>query len=93
MPPVRMAHAVLEPSAIRPGSFPLDGSRRFRGDVIGDPVDALDLVDDARGGFAEEVVAERVVIGCHAVDAGDGAQGAGVEDALVAMADVCQSKA
>src|SRR3954471_13344265 len=26
--------------------FPLDGSRRLAGDVIGDPVDAADLVDD-----------------------------------------------
>ena len=38
------------------GSFPLDGAWRLRGDVVGTAVDAFDLVDDARGGFAKELV-------------------------------------
>ena len=60
-----------------PCPLPLDGSRRFRRDVIGDPVDPLDLVDDPRGSFAEELVGERVVIGSHAVDRGHRPERAG----------------
>lgn len=48
--------------------FPLDRAGWFGGDVIGDAVDAGHFVDDARRCFAQEFVAERVIICGHAVD-------------------------
>ena len=59
-------------------SFPLDRARRLRRHVVDDPVDAAHLVDDARGGAAEEVHVEGVEIRGHAVDRRDGAQRADV---------------
>ena len=55
-------------------SLPLDGPRRFRGDVVDDAVDAAHLVDDAVGGAPQEFHVEVVVIGRHAVDGSDGAR-------------------
>ncbi len=49
-------------------SLPLNRSGRFRGDVIGHAVDALDLVDDAGGGFAQEIMAKGVIIRCHPIN-------------------------
>src|SRR5437660_3454597 len=57
-------------------SFPLDGTRRLRGDVVDDAVDTADFVDDAGRGAAEELVREREVVGGHAVGRGHRAQGA-----------------
>ena len=56
-----------EPRRFYYPSFPLDRSRRLGGDVVDDAVDALDLVDDARRGAAEEIVVEIEIIGGHAV--------------------------
>src|SRR6476469_6285546 len=61
-----------------PRSFPLDRAGRLGRIVVDHPVDALDLVDDAGGGAAEEVVAERVDVGGHAIDAGHGAKRADI---------------
>src|SRR5918998_1624542 len=54
--------------------LPLNRPGRLRRDVVGDPVDALHLVDDAGGDPAEEAHVEGVEIRRHAVDGGDGAQ-------------------
>src|SRR4051794_34813582 len=51
--------------------FPLDGSRRLAGDVIGDPVDAADLVDDPGRDSPQEFMVEREIVGGHAVDRRD----------------------
>mmetsp|Transcript_5355 Transcript_5355/g.8426 ORF Transcript_5355/g.8426 Transcript_5355/m.8426 type:complete len:450 (-) Transcript_5355:1154-2503(-) len=59
-------------------SFPLNRSGWFGRDVIGDPVDAGHFVDDPRGGFAQEFVAERIIICGHPIHGGDGAQRAGI---------------
>src|SRR4051794_35515438 len=55
-------------------SLPLDRAGGFRGDVVGDAVDAFDLVDDPGRDAAEELHVEGVEIRRHAVDRGDGAQ-------------------
>src|SRR5580704_14459943 len=61
-----------------PRLLPLDRTRRFRGHVVDDAVDAAYFVDDAGGGAAEHLVRERVVVGGHAVGRGDGAQRADI---------------
>src|SRR3954464_2790917 len=48
-------------------SLPLDRPRRLAGHVIHHAVDALDFVDDARRGRAEERHVERVKVRGHAV--------------------------
>src|SRR3954463_14091149 len=68
-------HLAFSPSGIRhsaltrslPRSLPLDGGRRLRADVVHDAVDALHLVDDARGDRREELVRQARPIGRHAV--------------------------
>ena len=35
--------------------FPLDRTRRFSADVIDDPVDPLDLIDDPPGDLSEKI--------------------------------------
>lgn len=47
--------------------FPLDGSRRFRSDVIDDPVDTVHFVDDPRAGAAQKLMAEIEIIRSHSV--------------------------
>src|SRR5262249_41063034 len=54
--------------------LPLDRPRRLAGHVVDHPVDALHLVDDARGGLAQKLHVELVEVGGHAVGGGDGAQ-------------------
>ena len=56
------------------GLLPLNCSRRLRGDVVDDPVDAAHLVDDAPGAERQEFVVEGEGIGGHAVGRGDGAK-------------------
>src|SRR6218665_1963660 len=56
-------------------SFPLDRARGLAGDVVDDAVDAADLVDDPRGGLAEDFPGELEEVGGHAVGRGDRAQG------------------
>ena len=51
--------------------LPLNCSRRLRGDVVDDPVDAPHLVDDAPGAERQEFVVEGEGIGGHAVGRGD----------------------
>src|SRR3954470_21747676 len=58
--------------------FPLDGSRRLAGDVVGHPVDAADLVDDPGRDSPQEFMVEWEIVGGHAVDRRDSAEGAGV---------------
>ena len=53
------------------GLLPLNCSRRLRGDVVDDPVDAPHLVDDAPGAERQEFVVEGEGIGGHAVGRGD----------------------
>src|SRR4051812_1823036 len=48
-------------------SFPFDGGGRFGGDVVGDAVDAPDLVDDTARYPGEKLVRERGPIGGHEV--------------------------
>src|SRR6478735_7151992 len=45
--------------------LPLDGARGLRGDVVGDPVDAGDLVDDAARHALEQVVGQAGPVGGH----------------------------
>src|SRR5258707_7266615 len=58
--------------------LPLNRPRRLAGDVVGHAVDAVDLVDDARRHAAEELVAERVVVGRHAIGRRHRSQGTGL---------------
>ena len=58
--------------------FPLDGGGGFAGDVVADPVDALDLVDDAHADAVQHVVGDSRPVGGHKVAGGDGAEGQGV---------------
>src|SRR5438477_12378835 len=60
--------------------FPLDGGRRLRANVVNDPVDSLDLIDDPARNPPEHLVREREPVGSHAVGAGNGAQ---TEDVLI----------
>src|SRR4051794_28431273 len=53
-------------------SFPLDRSGRLRCDVVGDSVDAFDLIDDSAGHPLEEVVRQPRPIRRHGVVARDG---------------------
>ena len=53
-----------------PKSLPLDGARRLAGDVVGHPVDAAHLIDDAPGHTGQEADIERIDIGGHAVGRG-----------------------
>jgi hypothetical protein len=55
-------------------TLPFDRAGRLGGDVVGDAVDALDLVDDPGRGLRQEGMLEGVVVGGHAVDRGHGAQ-------------------
>ena len=55
-------------------SLPLDRPGRLAGHVIHHAVDAADFVDDARRHPRQERMLERVIVGGHAVAAGDGAQ-------------------
>ena len=57
-------------------SLPLDRAGRLRRHVVDDAVDALDLVDDARRGAAEEAHVEGIEVRGHAVVGCDGAKGA-----------------
>ena len=52
-------------------SFPLNCSRRLRGDVVDDPVDAPHLVDDAPGAERQEFVVEGEEVRCYIVGRGD----------------------
>src|SRR5258708_30681942 len=61
-----------------PESFPLDGARRLRGDVVDDAVDAAHLVDDPGRRAPQELVRERVIVGGHAVGRSDRPQRADV---------------
>src|SRR6266550_1007039 len=54
--------------------FPFDGSRRLRANVVNDPVDSLDLINDSTRNPPEHVVREREPVSSHAVGAGNGAQ-------------------
>ncbi len=56
-----------EPRSIT-SSFPLDRARRLRRHVVDDAIDALDLIDDAGRGAAEEGHVVGVEVGGHAVD-------------------------
>ena len=58
--------------------FPLDGSRRFTGDIVGYPINSLDLIDNTRGHASEKIVRKREKIGCHAVRGRYGPQSAGI---------------
>ena len=53
--------------------FPFDGAGGFGADIVDDPVDSMDLVDDAVGEFSQEFVGQVGPVGGHAVGAGDGA--------------------
>src|SRR5665213_3558136 len=65
--------------------LPFDRPGRLRCDVVDDAVDAADLADDSAGDGAEDFIRQRRPVGCHAVFAFDGADGAGVSvGALVA---------
>src|SRR5262245_26570123 len=50
-----------------PGSLPLDGARRFRGDVEDHAVDSVDLVDDPRRDLPEEIVRQPRPVRGHRV--------------------------
>jgi len=56
--------------------FPLNRAGRFRGDIVGHPVDAFDFVDDPRGGFAKKIMLEGVIIRRHPVHRRDRPQSA-----------------
>jgi len=56
-------------------SLPLDRSRRLARDIVHDPVDVADFVDDAAGDFVEDVVGDLGVVGGHEVGGGDAAEG------------------
>src|SRR6266550_9054496 len=60
--------------------FPFDGSRRLRANVVDDPVDSLDLIDDPARNPPEHVGWEGEPVGSHAVGASNGAQ---TEDVLI----------
>jgi len=47
--------------------LPFDRRRRLGGNVVGDAIDALDLVDDARGDALEDAVGELEPVGGHEV--------------------------
>ena len=73
--PRRRRPPAFDPSRKSPfdvGSFPLDGTGRFRGDVIDDAVNAPDLIDDARRDMTQEAHIEGVEICRHAISGGDG---------------------
>src|SRR5215211_6550373 len=57
----------IAPSAADYPLLPLDRARRFAGHVVDHAVDALDLVDDARGHGAEEGHVEGIEIRGHSV--------------------------
>src|ERR1700738_1696566 len=72
---IRHRHADLSLSIPRYSpSLPLDCARRFRGHVVDDTIDALDLVDDAGCHVSDEFHLERVEIGRHTVCRGYRAQ-------------------
>src|SRR5438034_2031372 len=48
-------------------SLPFDRRRRLRGDVVDDPINARDLVDDAAGDLCEDLVWQPGPVGGHAV--------------------------
>ena len=52
---------------VRTRSLPFDRRRRLRADVVDDPVDAGDLIDDPRRDLAEDVVRELGPVGGHPV--------------------------
>src|SRR3954447_893751 len=60
------------------GSLPLDGSRRLRGDVVGDAIDACDLVDDAARHRLQQVVGQSRPVRRHGVVARDSADDDGM---------------
>src|SRR5574337_554928 len=55
-------------------SFPLDGGRRLSADVVYDPRNAAQLVDDAVGHLAEEIVRQMCPVRGHEIDGFDRAQ-------------------
>src|SRR5690606_14458709 len=58
-------------------SLPFDGGGGLGADVVGDAVDALHFVDDARAELGEQVVGQPGPVGGHAVGGAHGAHHAG----------------
>ena len=59
-------------------SLPFYCGRGFARDVVADPVDALDLVDDAHADAVQHVVGDSRPVSGHEVAGGDGAESQGV---------------
>ncbi len=55
--------------------FPFNGSRGFGADIIDDPINTFNFVDDTVGELAQQVVGKVGPVGSHSVGAGDGANG------------------
>src|SRR3954469_5692730 len=55
-------------------SLPLNGSRRFRTDVVNDAIDAGYLIDDTARDSPQNVVGKWVPVRSHSIGARDGAQ-------------------
>src|SRR5690554_1391437 len=50
------------------GSFPLDGGRRLAGNIVGDPGDTADFIDDPVGHLLQELVGQMRPASGHEVD-------------------------
>src|SRR5439155_19821050 len=59
------ASALPPPASL--SSLPLDGRRRFRADVVNDPIDPLDLIDDPARYPCEDIVRKGIPVCSHAV--------------------------
>lgn len=55
--------------------FPLNRCRWFGSDVVEDPVDVGDLVDDADGNPVQNIVGNSGPVGGHEIGGGDGTEG------------------
>ncbi|KAH3681301.1 hypothetical protein WICPIJ_007735 [Wickerhamomyces pijperi] len=64
--------------------FPFDGSRRLRGDIVGDSGDTFDFVDDSRSNLLQEFVWEWEPISSHEIGGFDGSQG---DDLFTGLSD------
>src|SRR4051794_3153553 len=63
-----VARAAASSRAIGLTLLPLDRARRLRGIIVDDPVDAVDLIDDAGRTAAQELGVERIDVRGHPIE-------------------------
>ena len=78
-------HASSDPRTICRSLFPLDRTRRLTCNIINNPIDPLDLIDNSTGNFFQYIIWNTGPVAGHAVHRGDRSYANGVDiGALVA---------